>query len=139
MANILVVDDSVVYRQIIVDILQSGGHNVVGEAVNGVEGVSLYKKLRPEIITLDLTMPELDGLGVLKIIKDDDPNAQVIIVSASAQSKMIAKAIRLGATDFLPKPFESKKVLEAIERIIAANELEDDDAEIDLSDLNLDV
>ena len=93
MARILIVDDSSIYRSNMRDILESGGHTIAGEARNGAEGVEKYKELRPEITTLDITMPVKDGLEALKEIMEFDPDAKVIMVSATAQQSNISEAL----------------------------------------------
>jgi len=129
MAKILVVDDSITYRQMMTEVLEQGGHTVVGEAEDGLQAVKLFKELRPDITTLDITMPNMDGLTALKVIKELNSNAIVIVVSSSAQARKLAQAATYGASDFLPKPFESTKIISAIDRMLSAESLDtlDDD------------
>jgi two-component system chemotaxis response regulator CheY len=119
MANILIVDDAAFMRMMIKDILIKGGHEVVGEAVNGLEAIDQYGKLKPDLLTMDITMPEMDGIEALKRIKTDDPKAKVIMCSAMGQQGMVVQAIQAGAKDFVVKPFQSDRVLEAIAKALA--------------------
>ena len=119
MANILVVDDAMFMRRVIGNILVPGGHNVIGEACNGKEAVELYKKLRPDIVTLDITMPIKTGLEALREIKEYDSKAKVLMCSAMGQQAMVIEAITGGALDFLVKPFNKDHVLEAIVKALS--------------------
>jgi two-component system, chemotaxis family, chemotaxis protein CheY len=114
MARVLVVDDAAFMRKLVTDALTSGGHEVVGEAGNGVEAVSQYQALKPEVTTLDITMPEKDGLSALKEIIALDPSAKVVMCSALGQEAKVLESIKLGAKDFVVKPFQPDRVLEAI-------------------------
>jgi len=135
MARILIVDDSITYRQLLKKILEDGGHTIVGEAGDGMIGIEMFKKLQPDIVTMDITMPNMSGLAALKWILEYDPSAIVIMVSASAQSAKINEATELGAFDFLPKPFESKKVLDVVDNLLNAVQNADNfDDELDLED-----
>jgi two-component system chemotaxis response regulator CheY len=116
MANILVVDDAAFMRMMLKDIIIKGGHNVVGEAANGIEAIEMYSKLNPDIVTMDITMPEMEGLEALKHIKQADPAARIIMCSAMGQQGMVVQAIQNGAKDFIVKPFQSDRVLEAINK-----------------------
>ena len=101
MSKVLIVDDSRTSRKILKGILEGAGHEVVGEAVDGQDGVEKYKELSPEVVTLDITMPVLDGLGSLAEIKKADPNARVIMVTAAGQQTKMVEAIKLGAAEFI--------------------------------------
>ena len=103
--RVLVVDDSPLMRRMVKDTLRSDGWDIVGEACNGQEAVEQYEKLRPDVVTLDIIMPGTDGMHALQHILHDDPDAKVIVVSASSQTRLISEAIRLGAQDFVAKPF----------------------------------
>lgn len=116
MAKIMVVDDAAFMRMMIKDILTKGGHEVVGEAVNGVDAVEKYESCKPELVTMDITMPELDGIGALKAIKQKYPQAKVIMCSAMGQQGMVVEAIQSGAKDFIVKPFQADRVLEAVNK-----------------------
>ena len=117
MAKILIVDDAAFMRMMLGNILKNAGHEIVGEAQNGKDGVELYSKLHPDIITLDITMPELDGLSALKLIRDIDVNAKVVMCSAMGQKAMVIEAIQNGAKDFIVKPFDAKKIVSTIEKL----------------------
>jgi two-component system chemotaxis response regulator CheY len=114
MARVLVVDDAAFMRKLLSDALASGGHEVVGEAGNGVEAVVRYQELRPELTTLDITMPEKDGLAALAEIMLLDPSAKVVMCSALGQEAKVLEAVKLGAKDFVVKPFQPARVLEAV-------------------------
>lgn len=116
MANILVVDDAAFMRIMLKDILTKGGHQVVGEAENGLEAIEQYRKLKPDLVTMDITMPEMEGIEALKHIKKEDRKAKVIMCSAMGQQLMVVQAIQAGATDFIVKPFQSERVLEAVKK-----------------------
>ncbi len=116
--NILITDDAAFMRMMIKDILTKNGYNVVGEAENGKVAVDKYKELQPDLVLLDITMPELDGIGALKAIKAADPNASCIMCSAMGQQAMVIEAIQSGAKDFIVKPFQAERVLEAVKKVI---------------------
>ena len=114
MARVLVVDDAAFMRKMVTDALSGGGHEVVGEAGNGAEAVQRYAELRPDVMTLDITMPEKDGLAALREIMANDPAAKVVMCSALGQESKVLEAIKLGAKDFVVKPFQPARVLEAV-------------------------
>jgi len=114
MARVLVVDDAAFMRRMVIDALRKGGHEVVGEAENGAEAVTLFRELQPDVTTLDITMPEKDGLSALKEIIELDPGARVIMCSALGQESKVVESIKLGAKDFVIKPFQPARVLEAV-------------------------
>ena len=116
--NILIVDDAAFMRMMIKDILTKNGYNVAGEAENGVKACEKYAGLHPDLVLMDITMPELDGIGALKKIKGADPNAMVIMCSAMGQQAMVIEAIQSGAKDFIVKPFQADRVLEAVKKVI---------------------
>ncbi|MFD1177202.1 response regulator [Paenibacillus puldeungensis] len=119
MANrILIVDDAAFMRMMIRDILTKNGFEVVGEAQDGAQAVEKFKELHPDLITMDITMPEMDGIAALKEIKKVDPNAKVIMCSAMGQQAMVIDAIQAGAKDFIVKPFQSDRVIEAINKTL---------------------
>lgn len=118
MSKVLIVDDSRTSRKILKGILEGAGHEVVGEAVDGQDGVEKYKELSPEVVTLDITMPVLDGLGSLAEIKKADPNARVIMVTAAGQQTKMVEAIKLGAAEFVTKPFEPDVILEMVDKVM---------------------
>jgi two-component system, chemotaxis family, chemotaxis protein CheY len=118
MARVLIVDDAAFMRMMIKDILEKNGFQVVGEASNGIKAVELYKKERPDVVTMDITMPDMDGIEAVKEIKAFDPGAKVIMCSAMGQQTMVMDAIRAGAKDFIVKPFQADRVLEAIRKAV---------------------
>ncbi|MCM3713205.1 response regulator [Halalkalibacter oceani] len=117
-AKVLIVDDAAFMRMMIKDILTKNGFDVVGEANDGAQAVEKYQELSPELVTMDITMPEKDGITALKEIKSFDPEAKVIMCSAMGQQAMVIDAIQAGAKDFIVKPFQADRVLEAIKKTI---------------------
>ncbi|NEW05556.1 response regulator [Paenibacillus sp. SYP-B3998] len=119
MANrILIVDDAAFMRMMIRDILSKNGYDVCGEANDGAQAIEKFKELKPDLITMDITMPEMDGIQALKEIKKFDPNAKVIMCSAMGQQAMVIDAIQAGAKDFIVKPFQADRVIEAIKKTL---------------------
>ena len=118
MARVLVVDDAVFMRMTIRKMIEPEGYEVGGEAGNGVEAVQRYMDIQPDVVLLDITMPEMNGIDALKRIKEFDPKAKVIMCSAMGQQVMVAQAIQSGAKDFVVKPFEKDRVLAAIKRVL---------------------
>ena len=118
MARVLIVDDAAFMRMMIKDILEKNGFEVIGEANNGLKAVEMYKKDKPDVVTMDITMPDMDGIEAVRQIKAFDPNAKVIMCSAMGQQTMVMDAIRAGARDFIVKPFQADRVLEAIRKVI---------------------
>lgn len=118
MAKVLIVDDATFMRMMIKDILEKNGYQVVGEAPNGLKAVELYKAEKPDVVTMDITMPEMDGIEAVKAIKAFDPAAKIIMCSAMGQQSMVMDAIRAGAKDFIVKPFQADRVLEAIKKVV---------------------
>lgn len=119
MARVLIVDDAAFMRKVLGDALRSGGHDVVGEAANGQEAVDLYQELKPEVTTLDIAMPEKDGMTALKEILTLDPSARVIMCSALGQESKVLESIKSGARDFVVKPFQLDRVLDAIGKALS--------------------
>jgi two-component system, chemotaxis family, chemotaxis protein CheY len=119
MARVLVVDDAAFMRKMVSDALAKGGHEVIGEAGNGTEAVSRFQELKPEVMTLDITMPEKDGLTALKEIIELDPGARVVMCSALGQESKVLESIKLGAKDFVVKPFQADRVNEAVGKALA--------------------
>lgn len=115
--TILVVDDAAFMRMMIRDILEREGY-VIQEAVNGRDAIEKYRESNPDLVTLDITMPEMDGVEALREIRRLDPAARVLMVSAMGQQKMIVDALESGATDFLVKPFQPTKVLETVKKCL---------------------
>lgn len=116
--RILIVDDAAFMRMMIRDILTKNGFEVCGEANDGAQAIEKFKEFRPDLITMDITMPEMDGINALKEIKKLDPNAKVIMCSAMGQQAMVIDAIQAGAKDFIVKPFQSDRVIEAIRKTL---------------------
>ena len=117
--KILIVDDAAFMRMMIKDILTKNGYEVVGEAENGLKAIQLYKEHKPDLVTMDITMPEMDGIQAVKEIKKMDPSAKVIMCSAMGQQMMVMEAIQAGARDFIVKPFQQERVIQAIEKALA--------------------
>lgn len=118
MAKIMIVDDAAYMRLLLRDLLFSANHEIVAEATNGNEAVQLYKLHRPDIVTMDMTMPEKDGISALKEIREFDSTAKVIMCSAMGQKQLVLDAILAGAKDFIVKPFQKDMVLQAISRAL---------------------
>ena len=117
MKKVLIVDDSSYMRRVVRNIVTKNGYEVVGEAPNGKVGVEKYKELRPDIVTMDVVMDEMDGLQALTQIISEDPNANVIMVSSMGQDVVVRDAIIVGAKNFLLKPFDEKQVMDAIKKL----------------------
>ncbi len=116
--QILICDDAAFMRMMLKDILVKEGYEVVGEAVNGADGVEKYNSLKPDLVTMDITMPEMDGIAALKAIRANDATAKVIMCSAMGQQAMVVESIQAGAKDFIVKPFQKDRVIEAIKKQI---------------------
>ncbi|MDR3288295.1 MAG: response regulator [Peptococcaceae bacterium] len=117
-ANILIVDDAAFMRMMLKDILTKNGFTIAGEAENGAVAVSKYMELKPELTVMDITMPEMDGLQAVKEIRKLDPQARIIMCSAMGQQSMVIEAIQSGARDFVVKPFQPDRVLEAVNKAL---------------------
>ncbi|RJQ55151.1 MAG: response regulator [Actinobacteria bacterium] len=115
--QILIVDDAAFMRMMIRDILTKDGY-VIHEATNGQEAVTKYQEINPDLVTMDITMPDVDGIEALKRIRDADPSAKVLMVSAMGQQKLILEALEAGASDFIVKPFQPTKVLEIVHKAL---------------------
>ena len=118
MGKVLLVDDAAFMRKMLSDLLIKGGHEIIGEAVNGEDAYEKYKELQPDIVTMDITMPVCNGLESVKKIMKDFPNAKIIMCSAMGQQAMVLEAIQSGAKDFIVKPFQADRVLEAVNKAI---------------------
>ncbi|MBE5879467.1 MAG: response regulator [Lachnospiraceae bacterium] len=116
--NILIVDDAAFMRMMIKDILSKNGYTVAGEAENGVKAIEKYNEVKPDLVLMDITMPEKDGIQALKEIKAIDPKAQVIMCSAMGQQAMVIESIQAGAKDFIVKPFQADRVIEAVKKVV---------------------
>lgn len=116
--RILIVDDASFMRMMIKEILTDHGFEVIGEAQDGQIAIEKYKELHPDLVTLDITMPEMDGITALKEIKKIDPEAKVIMCSAMGQQAMVIDAIQAGAKDFIVKPFQADRVIEVVKKTL---------------------
>ncbi len=114
MKTVLIVDDSRTSRRFLRDILERAGYNIIGEAVNGQEGFDQYVKLQPDIVTMDVTMPVMDGIESLQLIKKNNPNAKVVMITAAGQKDTMVEAVKFGAVEFITKPFLEESVLAAL-------------------------
>lgn len=118
MKRVMVCDDAAFMRMMIKDILTKNGYNIAGEAENGAKAVEKYNELKPDLVLMDITMPEMDGIQALKKIKEADPGASVIMCSAMGQQAMVIESIQSGAKDFIVKPFQADRVLEAVQKVV---------------------
>ncbi|MCI9530767.1 MAG: response regulator [Lachnospiraceae bacterium] len=116
--KVLICDDAAFMRMMIKDILTKNGYEVAGEAENGKKAVEKYNETKPDLVLMDITMPEMDGIQALKAIKGADPSASVIMCSAMGQQAMVIEAIQSGAKDFIVKPFQAERVLEAVKKVV---------------------
>lgn len=118
MANILIVDDAAFMRMMLKNIITELGHTVVGEGANGQQAVALYEDLKPDLVTMDITMPEMDGIAAVKEIRARYADAKIVMCSAMGQQALVLEAIQSGAKDFIVKPFEKDRIKEAIGRVL---------------------
>lgn len=116
--NILICDDAAFMRMMIKDILTKNGYTVAGEAENGAKAVEKYNELKPDLVLMDITMPEMSGIEALKKIRETDTSALVIMCSAMGQQAMVIESIQAGAKDFIVKPFQADRVLEAVKKVV---------------------
>lgn len=114
----LLVDDAAFMRMMLKDILSKNGYSVVGEAENGIKAIEKYNELKPDLVMLDITMPEMDGINAAKGIKQADPNATIVMCSAMGQQAMVIESIQAGARDFIVKPFQPDRVLDAVKKVL---------------------
>lgn len=119
MKRVLIIDDAAFMRMAIKRILEQNGYEIVGEAENGAVGFKKYIELKPDIVTMDITMPDMDGLKALESIMEYDPKAKVVMLSAMGQEKMVREAIILGAKSFIIKPFKNEHMLHTIEKVLS--------------------
>ena len=119
MAKILIVDDSRTSRKILREILEDAGHTIIGEAVDGEDGYIKYQELKPDVVTLDITMPKLDGIEALQLIRKFDENAKAIMITAAGQKDKMVRAVKDGAAEFITKPYEASDVLKVIDQVMA--------------------
>lgn len=117
--GILIVDDASFMRMMIKDILTTNGFTVLGEAENGLKAIEKYKELTPELVIMDITMPEMDGIQAVKEIKSINSDAKIVMCSAMGQQAMVIEAIQAGAKDFIVKPFQADRVVEAVKKALS--------------------
>ncbi len=117
--RVLIVDDAAFMRMMLKDILTKNGYEVIGEAENGKVAVEKYKELQPELVTMDITMPEMDGITAVKKIREINPGARIVMCSAMGQQAMVIDAIQAGAKDFVVKPFQPERVVEAVRKALS--------------------
>ncbi|ASJ02875.1 two-component system response regulator [Thermococcus profundus] len=120
MARVLVVDDAAFMRMLVKKILTQAGHQIVGEASNGKEAVEKYKQLKPDLVTMDIVMPEMDGISAVKEIMKIDPNAKIIMITAVGQEAKVMEALKSGAKGYIVKPFQAPKVIEEVNRVLSS-------------------
>lgn len=118
MANIMITDDAMFMRKILSGILTSDGHTIIAEASNGAEAIEKYKQCKPDLVTMDITMPDVDGIEALKGIMSLDPTAKVIMCTAMGQQALVVEAIKNGAKDFMVKPFEADTICNAVNKAL---------------------
>lgn len=119
MGKILIVDDTAFMRTLLRNILFSGGHTIIGEAENGEDAVTKYRELKPDLVTMDVVMPKMNGIEALKSIKTLDPAARIVMCTAVGQEQMVKLAIKSGARGYIVKPFQAAKVLEEIKAVLS--------------------
>jgi two-component system chemotaxis response regulator CheY len=120
MGKILIVDDTLFMRTLLKNILFSGGHTIAGEVVDGDDAIAKYRELKPDLVTMDVVMPKMNGIEALKGIRSLDPNAKVIMCTAVGQEQMVKLAIKTGARGYIVKPFQAPKVLEEINNVLGS-------------------
>lgn len=118
MAKIMIVDDSRTSRRILREILEDAGFEVLEDSTNGEEGYLKYKEFKPDLVTMDITMPKMDGIEALQLIRKFDENAKVIMITAAGQKEKMMQAIKYGAAEFITKPYDSKEVVELISKVL---------------------
>lgn len=116
----MIVDDTLFMRTLLKNILFSGGHDIVGEAADGDEAITKYQELKPDLVTMDVVMPKVNGIEALKGIRAFDPNARVVMCTAVGQEQMVKLAIKTGAKGYIVKPFQAPKVLEEIKNVLGS-------------------
>jgi two-component system chemotaxis response regulator CheY len=117
--TVLVCDDAIFMRTMVTDILRSAGFEVIGEAETGTQAVERYRSLRPDLVTMDIVMPDMGGIDAVREICKFDPGARILMCSAMGQQSLVVEAIQAGAKDFIVKPFQPNRVIEAVQRVLA--------------------
>ena len=118
MGKILIVDDSRTSRRMLREILEGAGHEIIGEATNGEEGYLMYKELNPDLVTLDITMPKMDGIEALMLIKKYNKDAEVVMISAAGQKDKMIQAVKYGASEFITKPYDVEEVERVVNQLV---------------------
>lgn len=118
MAKVLIVDDAAFMRMMLKSMLEKNGFEVIGEAETGAKGVQQYQALHPDIVTMDITMPDMDGITAVKEIKKSNPAAKIVMCSAMGQQAMVMDAIKAGAADFIVKPFQEERVVDSLRKVL---------------------
>ncbi|WP_214044536.1 response regulator [Methanomethylovorans sp.] len=118
MAKVMIVDDAAFMRMVIKDILIKNGHEVVAEAVDGLDAVNKYPQVKPELVFMDIVMPNMEGIDALKNIMASNPDAKIVMCSSIGQQSVVTEALKLGAKDFIVKPFDAQKVLEVVKKVM---------------------
>ena len=121
MATVLIVDDSRTSRKILRNLLEENGFTVVGDAENGEIGYLKYKELRPDIVTMDITMPSMDGIESLSLIKRENADAKVVMITAAGQKEKMVEALKRGADEFITKPFDQKEIINILNKMVEAS------------------
>jgi two-component system chemotaxis response regulator CheY len=116
--TVLICDDAIFMRTMIGDILSQAGFQIVGEAGTGVQAVEKYRELKPDLVTMDIVMPDMGGIDAVREIVSEDPSARILMCSAMGQQALVIEAIQAGARDFVVKPFQPSRVLEAVQRVL---------------------
>jgi len=116
--RVLVCDDAIFMRTMISDILTGAGYEVIGEAETGLQAIERYRDLKPDLVTMDIVMPDMGGIDAVRQIVQEDPNAKILMCSAMGQQALVVEAIQAGAKDFVVKPFQPSRVLEAVQRVM---------------------
>lgn len=118
MSTVLIVDDSRTSRKLLRSVLERGGYVITGEATNGEEGYLKYKELKPDLVTMDITMPVMDGIESLSLIRHENENAKVVMITAAGQKEKMVDALKRGAADFITKPFDEAEILSTLKRVM---------------------
>jgi len=116
--TVLICDDAIFMRTMLADILTNAGFEVIGEAESGVQAVDLYKRLRPDLVTMDIVMPDMGGIDAVREIMKFDPQAKCLMCSAMGLQALVVESLQAGARDFVVKPFQPSRVLEAVQRVL---------------------